>query len=163
MRKQSIVLLVLVAIVLGACAEDGAEPAEVTFDVEAIEVKGATDGIEAPPVDPTTLSDGYGYKPPGVYDPDNPAKFQVATYMFSPGAMSVVQGDEVTLRFFGVNGDNHDITVFAPDGSAVTETVLLQRGRELTVDFTAGESGHYKIICSIHGPTMTADILSVSG
>ncbi len=164
MRKLSIILLVLMALGLAACgSDDGAPASDVTFDVEVIEIKGATDGIDPPSVDPTSLSDGYGYKAPGEYDADTPNKWQVATYLFSPGALSVVKGDDVTLRFFGVNGDSHTMWVEAPDGTKVTDVVELNRGRELTLDFTATELGHYKIFCANHAPTMTADILSISG
>jgi len=158
--RRSVLLIVIGALVLAACGSSGATPSDVTFDVELIEVKGATDGIPAPETDPTSLSKGYGYKAPGDYDAENPDKFQVATYMFSPGAMSVVPGDDVTLRMFGVNGDEHQIFVQAPDGSTVVESFTINRGRELTVSFEADQLGHYKLICTTHGPTMTADILS---
>jgi plastocyanin len=146
---------------LVACGGLDAEASEVTFDIEAIEIKGATDGISAPDVDPTTLSAGYRYNAPGEYDADNPAKWQVSTYMFSPGAMSVVKGDNVTLRLFGVNGDEHTVWVQAPDGSTTAASTVLNRGREITLSFTADQVGHYKLLCGNHAPTMTADILSV--
>jgi len=152
------------ALILGACTSgSSAEPGDVTFDVELVEIKGATDGIPAPDVDPTSLSTGYGYTAPGDYDAENPDKFQVATYMFSPGAMSVISGDQVTLRMFGVNGDEHTILVTAPDGSTSVDNFTVNRGREVIVDFAADQTGHYKVICLNHAPTMTADILSVSG
>ena len=156
-------LLAVPALMLSACSDDGASasPSDVTFDVELIEVKGATDGIDEPSTDPATLSDGYRFTPAGEFDPENPDKWQVSTYMFSPGAMSVVEGDTVNLRMFGVNGDTHDVWVAAPDGSMAAETVVVERGREVTLEFTANEPGHYKLFCGIHGPTMQADILSV--
>ncbi len=164
MRSHPILVLVaLAAMVLAACGGSGAEPSEVTFDVELIEIKGATDGIPAPAVDPETLSAGYGFTPPGEYDADNPDKWQVATYMFSPGAMSVVQGDEVTLRFFGVNGNHHGITLVAPDGSVVVDHFDMTRGQEGLLTFTAEQLGHYKLLCADHAPTMTANILALSG
>lgn len=155
-------LIAVAALLLGACAS-GAQPGDVTFDVELIEIKGSTDGIPPPEVDPTSLSSGYGYKAPGEFEPDSPEKFQVATYMFSPGAMSVIAGDDVTLRLFGVNGDEHAILLEAPDGTTTIETFTINRGREVIVDFTADQAGHYKLICLTHAPTMTADILSISG
>ncbi len=163
MRKPTtLVLLAAVwALVLGACASgSSADPSDVTFDLSLIEIKGSTDGIAPPEVDPGSLSSGYGYDPPGDYDAENPDKWQVEAYMFSPGAMSVVEGDEVTLRMFGVNGDEHVIQVEAPDGTSAVETFTVNRGREVTVSFTADQAGHYKVICVTHGPTMTADILS---
>jgi plastocyanin len=159
--KKLMLLFVLGALVLSACnSAAAADPSEVTFDVELVEIKGSTDGIPPPETDPTTLSTGYGYKAPGDYDPETPDKWQVATYMFSPGAMSVVEGDTVNLRMFGVNGDEHQIYVQAPDGTTVVEAFTANRGREYKVNFTADQTGHYKIICTTHAPTMTADILS---
>jgi len=156
-----VILAALTGLVLASCgAATTAAPGDVTFDVQLIEVKGATDGIEAPDTDPTTLSAGYGFVPPGEFDSDNPNKWQVATYMYSPGAMSVVQGDRVTLRIFGVNGDEHTMLVQAPDGSTTVESFIVNRGREVTVSFTADQGGHYKLLCANHAPTMTADILS---
>jgi plastocyanin len=163
MRKPTTLVLLAVvwALVLGACASgSSAAPGDVTFDVELVEIKGSTDGISAPDVDPESLSSGYGYTPPGEYDSENADKWQVATYMFSPGAMSVIKGDEVTLRMFGVNGDEHVINLEAPDGSTAVEAFTVNRGREVSVSFTADQAGHYKLICVTHGPTMTADILS---
>jgi len=159
--KSIIVLVAFAALAVAACSSaNAADPSDVTFDVELVEIKGATDGIPPPDVDPTSLSQGYGYKAPGEYDAENPEKFQVATYMFAPGAMGVVTGDNVTLRMFGVNGDEHQIFVQAPDGSTVVDPFTINRGRELSVSFEADQSGHYKLICTTHGPTMTADILS---
>jgi len=163
-RVLFIAALVVAAVALTACSDDGssAEASDVTFDVELIEIKGATDGITAPDVDPTSLSAGYRFTPPGEFDAENLDKWQVSTYMFAPGAMTVVEGDNVTLRMFGVNGDTHDVWVIAPDGSTATEVVNVERGREVSLSFEADETGHYKLFCGIHGPTMQADILSLS-
>jgi plastocyanin len=158
------VTLAVVGLILLACGETSSvTPGEVTFDVELIEVKGATDKLAAPETDPSSLSSGYGYTAPGEFNTENPSQWQVATYMYSPGAMSVIQGDAVTLRFFGVNGDEHTMFVQSPDGSTVVDAFTVNRGREETVNFTASQAGHYKIFCSTHTPTMTADILSIPG
>ncbi len=162
-RRNFAILVAIAAITFAACGTSGAAPGDVTFDVELIEVKGATDGIAAPETNPETLSLGYGFSAPGEYDANNPNKWQVATYMFSPGAMSVVQGDNVTLRFFGVNGDHHGVSLVAPDGTTVFDNFEMQRGREGLMTFTADQLGHYKLICADHAPTMTADILSIAG
>ncbi len=156
-----IVALMSMLFALVACGGLDAEAGDVTFDIETIEIKGATDGIAAPTVDPTSLSAGYRYKAPGDYDPDNPAKWQISAYMFSPAAMSVVKGDNVTLRLFGVNGDEHTVWVEAPDGSTAVSSFVLNRGREVTLNFTADQVGHYKLVCGNHAPTMTGDILSI--
>ena len=55
------------------------------------------------------------------------------------------------------------VFVQAPDGSTVVDPFTINRGREYEVDFTADQTGHYKIVCMSHAPTMTADILSIGG
>lgn len=161
--RKIVLLTIVMALAVGACSTTGAEPGAVVFDLAAIEIKGSTDGIPAPDIDPTTLSAGYRYKAPGVFDAANPNKWEVSTYLYSPGSLSVVQGDEVTLRIFGINGDTHEMWVEAPDGTKVTEVTTLERGRQLTLGFTADELGHYRVVCATHAPTMTADILSLAG
>lgn len=164
-RKRWSAIAIVLAMVAAACGGDAVatDPGEVTFDIELIEIKGGTDGIDPPEVDPASISLGYRYKAPGTVDPENPAKWEVSTYLFSPGAMSVIEGESVTLRMFGVNGDVHDVWVQAPDGTVAVEAFTVNRGREYSVTFEASQAGHYKLWCTTHGPTMTADILSVGG
>jgi len=152
-------LLILSSLVLSACgAGVGLEGSDVTFDVSVIEIKGSTDGIDAPDVDPASLSAGYGFKEPGVYDGDNPDKWQVATYLFSPSALTAVKGDNITLRMFVINGDTHVTWLEAPDGSVVEEWTM-NRGREYNISFTADQAGYYTMHCNNHAPTMSANIL----
>lgn len=165
MRKRSLIIVVLLALGLavGACAtaEESSLPSEpITIDVNVIEIKGATDGIEAPSVDPASLSSGYKFKAPGEYDADNSDKWQVSSYMFSPAEMIVVQGSQVTLRTFVLNGDEHGTYLVAPDGSKVPGTdIMLNRGRQYVVEFTADQAGFYTWECANHHPTMSAKIL----
>jgi len=166
MKKTALIisLFLLAGLAMTACGADtGAvalEPNEVVFDVNIIEIKGATDGIEAPSVDPATLSTGYKFTPPGEYDAENEAKWQVSSYMYSPAAFVVGQGDAVTLRTFVLNGDNHVTWLEAPDGSRVAGTdVTMNRGRQYEVSFTADQSGYYTWKCADHSPTMSAQIL----
>ncbi len=156
-------LFILAALLLLGCNTASAggvdlQPSEVTFDLSIIEIKGATDGIDAPEVDPQTLSAGYRFTAPGEFDPDNPAKWQVSTYMYSPAAMTVAQGDKVTLRTFVVNGDLHTSWIEAPDGSTVASETM-NRGREYELTFTADQAGYYVLHCNEHAPTMSATIL----
>jgi plastocyanin len=81
--------------------------------------------------------------------------------MFSPAAMTVTQGDEVTLRTFVVNGDEHTVWVEAPDGSRVVENDVMNRGREYQITFTADQAGYYILHCNEHAPTMSANILAL--
>jgi len=154
------IFMVLAVLFTGGCAA-GLPPSEVTFDISMIEIKGSTDGIPPPEDNPLDLSAGYRYKAPGEYDPDNPDKWQVASYMFSPATMTVVQGDKVTLRIFGVNGDVHTVWLEAPDGSIVVDATIMNRGREYNVEFAADQAGSYTLHCGNHAPTMTAMILSL--
>lgn len=159
-KKTLIVLTVLIftAMLATACGGSGPAPSEVTFDISIIEIKGATDGIDPPSDNPEGLSAGYRYKPPGEYDDSNPDKWQVSTYLFSPSALTAVQGDTVSLRMFVVNGDAHVTWLEAPDGSKVDE-VTMNRGREYNLTFTPDQTGYYTLHCDNHGPTMNAKIL----
>lgn len=162
----SSVVLLVAGVLLAACGSGqtgavGLTPGSVTFDVSVIEIKGATDGILAPDVNPRDLSDGYRFKPPGEYDADNPDKWQVSTYMFSPAAMTVAQGDRVTLRTFVINGDEHTVWLEAPDGSTVVSEITMNRGREYMVEFVADQAGYYTLHCDEHDPTMSATILTL--
>lgn len=171
MRKKSLTIAALpaLALAIAACAAPeaaglSAEP--VTIDVNVIEIKGATDGIDAPSVDPASLSSGYKFKPPGEYDADNPDKWQVSSYMFSPSEMVVPLGSQVTLRTFVLNGDEHGTYLVAPDGSKVPGTdIMLNRGRQYEIEFVADQAGYYTWECANHHPTMSAKIfaLPISG
>lgn len=165
MQKKSlpIVVLLIAGIAAAGCAADqtaGLKGEPVVFDVNVIEIKGATDGIEAPGVDPESLSSGYRFKPPGEYDTDNHHKWQVSSYMFSPSELVVAQGSAVTLRTFVLNGDEHVSWLVAPDGSNVPGTEFtLNRGRQYEIEFIADQVGYYTWECANHSPTMSAKIL----
>ena len=135
-------------------------PGRHHFYLTGVEWKGTTsaDKLEAPGVDPTTLSNGYRFKDVG-FDESNPANWQVASYVWTPGAMVVSQGDAVDLTAFVVNGDNHHNRLVATDGTQVGDAIDMNRGREYTISFTADQTGVYRLVCDTHGPSMTADIL----
>jgi len=132
----------------------------VEFVVTGVEWKGSTStkDLAAPPVDPAKLSDGYRYKGPGVADKADATKWEVSTYVWSPGAMTVLQGDKVKLRVFIVNGDKHSTWIEGPDGKEVVKEQVQNRGREYLVEFTASQVGNYALICNQHDPTMRAVI-----
>ena len=92
-----------------------------TIFMNAVEFKGATTtGKLAPPsANPAELSKGYVLKAPGEADKNVPDQWEVASYTFTPGFMTVRQGDSVTLSMFVVNGDKHEVAVLAPDGQVV--------------------------------------------
>ena len=136
---------------------------EVEFILTGVELKGSTKttDLAVPPTDPTTLSDGYRYKAPGKADASDQTKWEVASYVWTPGAMTVLQGDRVTLRIFIVNGDKHTTWVEGPDGSEVVKEQEQNRGREYVMTFTTSQVGTYKVICNEHDPTMRAVITAL--
>jgi plastocyanin len=134
--------------------------AHVVF-MTAVEIKGSTtsDKLRPPSTNPTDLSKGYGFTPPGDADRNAPQKWEVSSYLFAPGFITVHQGDSVTLTVFVVNGDSHEVRVVAPDGRAVMPARTWHRGQEYRVSFVAERVGTYQLSCSAHAPTMTASIL----
>ena len=145
----------------GSPSAPGVDPVDRFIEVTGFEIKGSTSSADlAPPdVDPSTLSDGFGFKGPGDYDADNPDKWQVATYMWSPGNMIANQGDSISLHFFIVNGNEHEVWVEGPDGSTVVDETEMNRGREYFFDFDVSQAGVYRLICNNHEPTMTAELV----
>jgi len=144
----------------GKAGKIAAPAGEVMFVVTGAELKGSTTtaSLAVPPVDPKTLSDGYRYKKPGDADKADATKWEVSTYVWTPGAMTVLQGDKVTLRIFIINGDKHTTWVEGPDGSEVVAEQEQNRGREYVLEFTASQVGNYVLHCNEHDPTMHSNI-----
>ena len=136
-------------------------PTTHLIEVTAFEVKGSTslNDLAPPDVDPSTLSAGFGYKAPGDYDADNPDKWQVASYMWLPGQMVANQGDTLDLHVFVLNGNTHETRIEDPDGNIVGDIVVMNRGREYDLSASLESAGVYRLICSTHAPTMTAEIV----
>lgn len=158
MKKVTIVVGIILSAVLllAACAGGAVTPdaAERVFYVNAIEIKGATDGISPPPINPKDLEKGLGYTPPGEYDASNPDKWQVASYQFNPSALTVFQGDTVKLVLFVVNGDLHADRVEDPDGQIVVAEQNHNRGRQYEISFVAEKAGVYQLRCKEHAENM---------
>lgn len=131
-----------------------------TIQITAFEIKGSTHAADlAPPrVDPSGLSDGYGFKDVGVYEADSD-KWQVASYMWSPGEVTAFQGDTLNLNFFVLNGNKHEVWIEGPDGATVLEEMEMNRGREYQITLKVTQPGVYRLICETHEPTMTAEIV----
>jgi plastocyanin len=136
-------------------------PTNHLIEVTAFEVKGSTsiDDLAAPEIDPSTFSAGFGYKGPGEYDAENPDKWQVASYMWNPGQMTARQGDTLDLHVFVLNGNTHETRIEDPDGNIVGDVVVMNRGREYNLSASLEKAGVYRLICSTHAPTMTAEIV----
>lgn len=138
-------------------------PAMHTIFMSAVEYKGSTttEKLAPPSLNPATLSKGYAYKGPGEADKSAPQRWELASHLFSPGFITVQQGDTVMFVVFVVNGDQHDVAVLAPDGQIAVPKATWQRGREYRVSFVAEKAGTYRLTCFTHAPTMTANILVV--
>lgn len=168
MASKTLSFLVLTAATLLAFSlATGVSPGEAdapvthTIFVTGMEVKGATtsDKLAPPAVNPKGLSKGYGFKAPGEADKRNPQKWQVASYIFTPSFVTVRQGDTVELTAFIVNGDEHEVSITAPDGQRVVGPTKWNRGREYHVQFVAEKTGAYHLGCSNHAPSMTMTFL----
>jgi len=136
-------------------------PTAHTIFMTLLEVKGGTtaDQLVPPAINPKDISKGYEFKPPGEADKNNPKRWEVSSYLFSPGFVTVHQGDKVNLAVFVVNGDAHESWITDPDGREVVTKRIWNRGREYQVSFVAEKVGSYQLTCSSHAPTMAATFL----
>lgn len=165
LRSVSIALTAVVgALLVGLwlAGDVGAQQATThTIFLTVLEVKGSTtaDKLAPPPVNPKDLSKGYEFKAPGVADKSTPQRWEVSSYMVSPGFVTVRQGDTVKLTAFVVNGDEHEVRVNAPDGRTVVPKAIWNRGRQYEVSFVADQVGAYHLTCSNHAPSMAATFL----
>jgi plastocyanin len=172
--KQRLTIIGLLAVaaaallLVAACGDDddgggvSIPPTDRLIEVTGFEVKGTTntDDLAVPEVDPETLSAGFGYDAPG-FDDGNPKNWRVASYMWTPGNMIAFEGDSIDLHTFILNGNSHNVWVEDPDGSKVVEDIEMNRGRDYNLEFEATKAGVYKLICSTHAPTMTAEIVVI--
>jgi plastocyanin len=158
-------VMTLLALSLSASVTFGqtAGPTTHTIFLTGLEVKGGTtaDKLAPPAVNPKDLSKGYDFKKPGEADRQNPQRWEVSSYAFSPGFVTVRQGDTVQLTVFIVNGDKHDVSVSAPDGRKIVANTVWNRGREYHVRFVAEQAGAYQLVCSEHAPSMITTFLAL--
>jgi len=119
-----------------------------TIYMAALEPRGTANPDEAMPTDP--LPPGGGY----IVRPTADGLWEAVSYRWEPGTIIARQGEEITLEIFGINGRRHDVTVEAFGQSATVE-----RGRLARVTFTPDRTGMFTVVCTIHQPTMTADLV----
>ncbi|MBI4415990.1 MAG: cupredoxin domain-containing protein [Euryarchaeota archaeon] len=107
----------------------------------------------AAPTDRTIVMTAVEYKGTFGEGESQPAGTVVKAYRWDPSYIVVNKGDRVTLKVFGVNGDQHPSTI---DGYDITFTV--KRGEWTTVTFTASKAGTFEIVCHVpeHTETMHA-------
>lgn len=153
-RSRSIVLLMAAALV-GTVGATGAAVAEgdatgVTLYMAAVEPKGSTN-VEKEPFPEAALPEGGGYV---LREPDADGNWTVSVYMWMPEQVVVTEGDEVTLRIVGINGAAHPSII---EGYDIAFDVA--RGALTEVTFTADKVGTFPILCTIHQPTMTGQLI----
>src|SRR5262249_109136 len=143
----------------------GAQQAATTHTIfmNVVEYKGSTttEKLAPPQVNPATLSKGYVYKGPGEAEKTAPQQWGNYSHAFAPALVTVPPGDTGAVRVFGGNGDKHEVSVVAPDGQVAVPPATWTRGGEYQVSVKAEKAGTYKLLCAIHGPSMTASILAL--
>ena len=125
-------------------------PMKRTIYMTAIEPKGSTE-VAKEPFPKTSLPAGGGY---GLKEPNKEGKWEVETYAWLPGSITVYQGDEVTLQVVGINGAEHAVSI-----EGYNLKYVVKRGEITTVSFKASKAGIFEIICHHHRPSMTAQLI----
>jgi plastocyanin len=164
MSRLFIAAIAALTLVVAVSSDTGAQSkATHTVFVSLVEIKGGTtaDKLQPPTLNPQDLSKGYEFKGLGAADKNSPQRWEVSTYMFAPGYVTVRQGDEVVVTAFVVNGDEHEVWINAPDGTTVVPKTKWNRGREYRASFVAEKPGAYQLLCSNHAPSMTATFFAI--
>ena len=148
MSRHPLKALVIGSGIAMTCLPNEALAEKRFFTIAAVEPKGGVTTDKEPfPSEP--LPGGGGYV---LNKPDS--NWEVSTYLWMPGQISVTEGDEVTLEFIGINGASHPTTI-----KGFGKSFLLRRGTATRVTFVADKVGVFPIECSTHRPSMTAEII----
>ena len=118
--------------------------------MEAIEPKGSAT-IDKEPFPEASLPQGGGY---ALKEPDDTGKWEVETYTWSLGQIIVNEGDTVNLEILGVNGSRHDSSI-----EGYVNSFVVERGKLTSLTFVADKPGVFKIVCTIHQPSMTGELV----
>ncbi|MCA1030279.1 cupredoxin domain-containing protein [Bacillus timonensis] len=70
---------------------------------------------------------------------------KIEAYRWDPGTIFVPEGKEVTLRIYGVNGEEHPFYI---EGTKIKGTV--KKGKETIITHTFEKEGMYRLICLAH-------------
>lgn len=153
MTRRTVLLGFVALLLLGAaaCSTTGSLEAN-TRDIymAAVEPKGTTT-VDKEPFPTTALPAGDGY---GLKAPNEKGEWTIETYMWSPGSITVTEGDRVRLHIVGINGAIHPSTISGYDIG-----FRVKRGEVTTVEFVADKSGIFDIRCDIHQPSMTGTLV----
>ena len=147
--KAWITVLALAAAGIALAPANAAAEKRV-FTIAAVEPKGGAT-VDKEPFPTEALPAGGGYV---LTSPTPTNRWEVSTYLWTPGQIIVNEGDEVTLEFVGINGAAHPTSIKGFDKSFV-----LKRGTVTRVSFVADKPGVFPIECHTHRPSMTAEII----
>jgi hypothetical protein len=125
-----------------------AQPVRRTIYMATVEPRGTANPDEVMPTDPLPAGGGY------IVRPTSDTLWEAVSYRWEPGTLVARQGEEITLEIFGINGRAHDITIeaFGQKGSVA-------RGQLSRITFTPDKTGIFNVVCTIHQPSMTADLV----
>lgn len=141
-------------IMSAGCGSDNgdaqAAPQTHTFYMEAVEPKGST-SAENEPFPEEVLPEGGGY---ALDEPDEEGIWVVETYTWAPDQLVVHEGDTVNLEIIGINGARHESFI-----EEYVDEFVVERGKLTSVSFVADKAGVFKIVCTIHPPAMTGELL----
>ncbi|MGH2374998.1 MAG: hypothetical protein ACRDIC_16225 [bacterium] len=121
-------------------------PVKRKIYMAAVEPKGGT-SVSSEPFPTAALPEGPGYV---LKAPDATGRWEVSTYQWQPGFIMAQEGEDVTLEIVGINGAEHPSFIEGINVPAFT----VKRGQVTTVNFRTTRPGSYRIVCSIHLPTM---------
>lgn len=140
-------------VLLAACGGGGGtglQPTTRTIYMQAIEPKGSAT-VDKEPFPTASLPAGGGYI---LKEPDDTGKWEVEVYTWSLPQIVVNEGDTVNLEILGVNGARHDSFI-----EGYVDSFVVERGKLTSLSFVADTPGVFKIVCTIHQPSMTAELV----
>lgn len=70
---------------------------------------------------------------------------KLEAYRWDPGTIVIPKNQNVTLKIFGVNGEEHPFYI---EGTNIKGTV--KKGEETVVSLNFNEEGTYRLICDAH-------------
>lgn len=143
-------IVVLLAACGGGGGGTGLQPTTRTIYMEAIEPKGSAT-VDKEPFPTASLPEGGGY---ALKQPDDSGKWEVETYTWNPDQIVVTEGDTVNLEILGVNGARHEAFI-----EGYVDSFVVERGKLTSLTFVADTPGVFKIVCTTHQPSMTAELV----
>lgn len=150
MMMRHLFLPLAAAVVGYAGVTAAAAGSKRVFTIAAVEPKGTAE-VAKEPFPAAALPEGGGLQ---LKKPSDDGRWQISAYLWSAPQYHVKAGDEVTLRFVGLNGSEHPTTIEGYDKS-----FTLKRGEVTDVSFVADKPGVFQIICSKHQPTMVSELI----